>query len=163
MLNSAMYAKQKVTADLPVWSTSPEAAEVLIRDLMQTFRHIHLKVKGTCMSQAMKPGTRVTVSPTQLKPPRIGDVVLVRHPHGLKLHRVFWGPPLAPATSFWRTRGDQSAGWDPWVKTDSILGTVVSISGAPGQRVRFGLHELFLNFTIGFMKTIRFQVKNLIK
>ncbi|MCX5880676.1 MAG: hypothetical protein NTU74_02380, partial [Deltaproteobacteria bacterium] len=128
-------------------------------DLLQSFRHIHLKVKGTCMTPALSPGVIVTVSPTQLRPPRMGDVVLVLHTTGLKLHRVFWGPPLAPATSMWRTRSDQSIGWDPWVRSDGVLGTVVSISDSPGQRVRFELHKLIRYLIIGLLKTIRFRLR----
>lgn len=155
-----MDAIKKAAPEISVCNASAETAEAVVRNLLQSFRHIRLKVKGTCMTPALSPGVTVTVSPTHLKPPRMGDVVLVLHASGLKLHRIFWGPPLTPQNSGWWIRGDQSIGWDPRVQPDGVIGTVVSISDSPGQRISFGLHKLICYLIIGFLKTIRFQLKN---
>jgi hypothetical protein len=81
------------------------------------------------MMPGLVPGSLVRlVSPTR-RPPRLGDVVLVRLPAGLRLHRLVWGPPVAPGGTRWRTKGDRSPVWDPALDPRLVLGTVVSEEG----------------------------------
>lgn len=161
--DSAIRPEHAASTDLPIWIASPDMAEGLIRDLFKTVRQVHLKIKGTCMSPAMPAGVRVAVSPAHLKPPRMGDAVLIRLPYGFKLHRVYWGPPLAPAGSCWRTRGDRSIGWDPCLQAGTLLGTVVSFPDSPGEPVRLAVWQFFFNAAIVFLKTVRFRIGKLVK
>ena len=86
------------------------------------------------MSPVLPAGTTVTVVPSDQKPSRIGDIVLVRQPDGLRLHRLIWGPPLACGDT-WRTKGDRAWLWDAPVPREAILGTVVAgeSGGDPGR------------------------------
>ena len=86
------------------------------------------------MAPLLPAGTTVTVVPSDRKPPRVGDIVLVRHSGGLRLHRLIWGPPLVRRGS-WRTKGDRAWLWDGRAPEDAILGTVVAgeSGGDPGR------------------------------
>ncbi len=59
--------------------------------------------------------------------PRLGDVVLVKHPDGLRLHRLIWRLPFR--SRGWRTKGDRSFLADPSVSREDILG--VAEAAAP--------------------------------
>jgi len=86
------------------------------------------------MAPVLPAGCVVTVVSTHRRPPRIGDVVLIRHRDGLRVHRLIWGPPLAKRGS-WRTKGDRSWLWDERTPQEAILGTVVPSGpgGHPGR------------------------------
>jgi hypothetical protein len=98
-------------------------AEAVLRDCLDAFGRVRFRVTGTCMGPDLPPGRIVTVSSTPA--PRLGDVVLVRHAQGLKLHRLVFGPPLALPRRAWRTKGDRLATLDPPLAPDAVLGTVV--------------------------------------
>jgi len=109
----------------------PEAriAEAILADCLHSFPHVRLTVTGECMGPALRPGDTVLVAEPALRPPRFGDVVLFRHPEGLRLHRLVWAPPLAGAGSAWRTKGDRSPRWDPHISSGDVLGTVIAVEG----------------------------------
>lgn len=95
--------------------------EALLSELLESFPHVSLTVTGGCMRPALAPGERVrVVSATRLSP-RVGDVVLVRHRQGLRLHRLIWRGPGG-----WRTKGDASVHADPAVPPEHVLGTAVA-------------------------------------
>jgi hypothetical protein len=85
-----------------------------------------MTVSGACMAPGLAVGDQVHVARTALRAPGFGDIVLRRHPAGLRLHRVVWPRSIAGA---WRTRGDRSLVWDPAARADDVLGTVVWVEG----------------------------------
>ncbi len=118
--------------DLEARPGSMNVSEAVIRHCLQAFSHVRLRVTGLCMLPALVPGMTVLVGRTESHPPRLGDVVLVRHPAGLRLHRLIWGPPLASNRSMWRTKPDRAVAPDPWIPPEHVLGTVFGIEGTPG-------------------------------
>src|SRR5260370_34258807 len=88
------------------------------------------------MSRLVAAGARVRVGAPGSRPHRLGDVVLVRLPTALRLHRLVWGPPLTPWGARWRTQGDRSCLWDPLLDPRHILRTVPPLGSrpAPGGR-----------------------------
>jgi hypothetical protein len=105
------------------------AAEAIVAECLRSFPHVRLTVTGGCMGPALRPGDTVLVADPSLRPPRFGDVVLFRHPEGLRLHRLVWAPPLAGAGSAWRTKGDRAPRWDPRICSGDVLGTVIAVEG----------------------------------
>jgi hypothetical protein len=100
-------------------------ADAVLRDCLVAFPNIRLTVTGSCMAPQLRPGDTVLVAATGRQPPRLGDVVLVRHAGGLRLHRLVWN--LLPG-SRWRTKGDRAAVWDPGIRVGDVLGTVIADS-----------------------------------
>jgi hypothetical protein len=105
---------------------SGRAAEIL-RELIDGLPAVQLTVTGDCMEPRLPEGAAVRLVARAERPPRLGDVVLVRHPSGLRLHRLVWGPPLARRR--WRTKGDRSLLWDPAVGPEDVLATVPGATG----------------------------------
>jgi hypothetical protein len=66
----------------------------------------------------------------------VGDVVLARQREGLRLHRLVWGPPLAPAGSAWRTRADRGSLFDPALAAVDVLASVEAVESRPGEPAR---------------------------
>jgi hypothetical protein len=58
-------------------------------------------------------------------------VVLLRHPAGLRLHRL-----VLSRGSFWRTKADRAAALDPAISPGQVLGTVVAVEGRPEVKTR---------------------------
>jgi hypothetical protein len=87
------------------------------------------------MQPALAGGDRVHLVGRARCQPRFGDVVLVRHPDGLRLHRLVWGPPLAPGRR-WRTKADRAVLLDPALDPADVLATVVAIEDRPAGRPR---------------------------
>jgi hypothetical protein len=123
---------------------SPEGAggpevpfrEELIRECLASFPWVRLTVTGQCMQPALAHGEKVhLVRPAEHRP-RVGDVVLARGPDGLRLHRLVWGPPVAPPGTRWRTKADRGRLLDPPLDPSDLLGTVVTVEGRPGARSR---------------------------
>jgi hypothetical protein len=113
----------------PVVTVGEDRALAVIEDLLGSRPEVQLTVTGGCMGPALPEGT--TVSLTRVGAgPRLGDVVLVRLPAGLRLHRLVWGPPLAWRR--WRTKGDRSPSWDPAVDPMAILAWVRETDARPG-------------------------------
>jgi hypothetical protein len=111
-----------------------DMAEATLVTCLLSFPYVRFRVTGDCMTPLLPAGTTVTVVPSDRKPPRIGDIVLVRHSGGLRLHRLIWGPPLVRRGS-WRTKGDRAWLWDGRAPGDAILGTVIAgeSGGDPGR------------------------------
>ena len=89
------------------------------------------------MRPALAPGDRVRLVSRKQRPPRVGDVVLARHPEGLRLHRLVWGPPLT-GRGAWRTKADRAVLWDPRLPSDRVLATAVTVEGRAGGLRRPG-------------------------
>ncbi|HKZ31985.1 MAG TPA: nucleotidyltransferase family protein, partial [Vicinamibacteria bacterium] len=70
--------------------------EELLRDCLAEFPHVRLTVTGRCMEPALAHGEKVHLVSATRRRPRVGDVVLSRQKEGLRLHRLVFGPPLAP-------------------------------------------------------------------
>lgn len=98
--------------------------DAILRDCLGSFPFVQLTVTGECMRPALEPGERVRLVSANEKPPRLGDVVLARHPEGLRLHRLVWGPPFALPGTRWRTQADRGALWDPALDPADVLGTL---------------------------------------
>jgi hypothetical protein len=115
--------------------SGPRAAdlgeEVLRRSLAE-FPAVVFTVSGHCMRPHVRDGERAVVVGRSRRRPRLGDVVLVRLPAGLRLHRLVWAPRFRGR---WRTKGDGGPLWDPAVDRGEILGTAVEVEGRPlGRR-----------------------------
>ena len=104
----------------------------ILRDVLGAFPSAFLTVTGDCMLPALAHGERVRLASPARRSPRFGDVVLVRQPEGLRLHRLVWGPPL-PGRS-WRTQADRGPLWDAAVGPGDVLGTVVDVVRPSGPR-----------------------------
>ena len=104
-------------------------SERILRDCLEAFPLVRLRVTGDCMRPAVAPGERVLITSTRRRPPRLGDVVLAMSNEGLRLHRLVWGPPLARASAPWRTMGDRGRRFDLPLGPSRILGTVVGVEG----------------------------------
>ncbi len=96
------------------------------------FGRTQIQVTGGCMRPVLPAGTRVGLQTACLRPPRLGDIVLVRTKDGVRLHRVVWKLPFRRSL---RTKGDQAARWDPPVEPCDVMATVVSSDSeiAPGN------------------------------
>lgn len=110
----------------------PARVEAVIRACLEEFPDVRLRVTGECMRPRLLPGDTVLLADARRRPPRIGDVVLVRLPAGLRLHRLIWGPPLALSGS-WRTAADAAALPDPPLEREAVLATALALEGA-GRR-----------------------------
>jgi len=106
---------------------SDSLAETVLRDILGAFPHIRFSVSGGCMAPELAAGDTVHLARPALHEPRFGDIVLRRHPRGLRLHRLVWHPPGVLGTG--RTRGDRALVWDPPLAPGDVLGTVVWVEG----------------------------------
>jgi hypothetical protein len=116
--------------ELPAVTAPSDRALAVIEDLLGTLPDVRLTVTGACMAPALPEGTVVSLARAGHGRPRLGDVVLVRLPAGLRLHRLVWGPPLAWRR--WRTKGDRSLAWDPLVDPLAVLAWVREADRGPG-------------------------------
>jgi hypothetical protein len=111
-------------------------AEELLRECLDSFPHVRLTVTGRCMEPALAHGEKVRLVGAARRRPRLGDVVLARHRDGLRLHRLVWGPPLAPPGTAWRTKADRGLLLDPPLGAADVLATVLRIEDRPSVRPR---------------------------
>jgi len=116
--------------------TAEELSHHVLLDCLASFPHVRLEVTGECMAPALRPGDAVHVVPASVRPPRFGDVVLVRHAEGLRLHRLVWPPLAAIRRGGRRTRADRGGGLDQRVPAAALLGTVVEVEGGGTPRRR---------------------------
>jgi hypothetical protein len=116
--------------------------EELLRDCLASFPHVRLTVTGRCMEPALAHGEKVHLVSAVRRRPRVGDVVLARQKDGLRLHRLVFGPPLAPPGTRWRTKADRGRLLDPPLAAQDVLAKVVSVEGRPGARPRRPLRAL---------------------
>jgi hypothetical protein len=110
--------------------------EDLVRECLASFPWVRLSVTGQCMRPLLDDGDRVHLVHAGRRPPRLGDVVLSRGPDGLRLHRLVWGPPLAPPGTRWRTKADRARLLDPAVRPEDVLATLVAVERRPRERCR---------------------------
>jgi len=116
-----------------VWGA--EVSEAILRECLETFPHIRMRVTGNCMIPDLCPGDTVSIVSRTRRLPRWGDIVLVRLGDGMRLHRLVWRWPFASERRLWLTKPDRSAVCDPRVSHADLLGIVVAIEGAsPGRR-----------------------------
>jgi hypothetical protein len=111
---------------------TPDEAEALLRGLLGEFRECQLRVTGSCMEPALRAGDLVTLE-GPAGAPRFGDIVLVRAPEGLRLHRVLW--PLPGFRGPLRTKGDRSRILDPPLLPVAVVGTVAAPREATIERL----------------------------
>jgi hypothetical protein len=111
-------------------------AEALLRDCLTAFAQVRLTVSGRCMEPALAHGDRVRLVGVSRRRPRVGDVVLARQPDGLRLHRLVFGPPLAPPGWCWRTKADRGRLLDPPLVAGDVLASVEAIEGRPRAQPR---------------------------
>ncbi len=116
--------------------------EELLRDCLASFPHVRLTVTGRCMEPAIVHGEKVHLESASRRRPRLGDVVLARQKEGLRLHRLVFGPPLAPPGSRWRTKADRGLLLDPPIDARDVLASIVSVEGRPAARPRRALMAL---------------------
>jgi hypothetical protein len=109
--------------------------EEVLRDCLAAFPFVSLTVTGQCMQPALAGGERIHLVGRARRQPRLGDVVLARHSDGLRLHRLVWGPPLAPGRR-WRTKADRALLLDPALDPGDVLATVVAVESRPAARLR---------------------------
>ena len=102
-------------------------ADAALQDCLVHFPRVHLRVTGGCMAPMLAEGATVCLEPAALRPPRWGDVVLVRQAAGLRLHRLVWRP--SPG-GIWRTQADGSPSCDPRVGAGDVLATAVGVVGS---------------------------------
>jgi hypothetical protein len=103
--------------------------ETVLRDCLAGFDRLRLTVTGDCMRPALHPGDTVVLAPARTARPRFGDVVLLRHPAGLRLHRLIWSPPGLR----WRTKGDRAVFCDPSLARGDLLATVIAADPQRGS------------------------------
>jgi hypothetical protein len=126
--SSASSASSAVNCSLP---------DAVLDDCLGSFDRLRLTVTGDCMRPSLEPGDTVVLEPARRRPPRFGDVVLLRHPAGLRLHRLIWRPPFLA----WRTKADRSAFCDPALRPKDLVATVVA-SDPHRARTRSGWSAL---------------------
>jgi hypothetical protein len=109
-----------------VSGSEPEmsADQGLLAGCVEAFPEVRLTVTGRCMEPALAPGERVLLAGRAERRPRFGDVVLFRHPAGLRLHRL-----VLSRGRLWRTKADRAAALDPAILPRHVLGTVVAVEG----------------------------------
>ncbi len=100
----------------------------LLESCVRAFGRVQLRVTGGCMGPVLPAGARVGLECAERRPARLGDIVLVRTKHGLRLHRVVWKLPFGDGAM--RTKGDRATGWDPPVAPGDVLGVVASSDAA---------------------------------
>jgi hypothetical protein len=116
-------------------------ASAALDDCLSHFAQVRLRVSGRCMEPVLPEGAAVILESADRRRPRWGDVVLVRHAVGLRLHRLIWCPSFGQAWRTvghgWRTQADGSCSCDPRAAPADILATALAIEGNPdGLRSR---------------------------
>lgn len=137
------------------WSAPADVATAIVRECLREYAQVRLKVKGRCMAPAIVPGMTVVLREARMCPPKAGDVVLVRHAGGLRLHRLYVGPPFASKHRRWRTRGDRGFAWDPEIQPGGVLGTLAAVEGTALPDWRRGPWGLAWLALAGFLKAAR--------
>ncbi len=107
------------------------ARQELLADCVGAFPEVRFTVSGRCMEPALAAGERVILAGPAERAPRLGDVVLFRHPSGLRLHRL-----VLSRGRLWRTKADRASALDPAISPSHVLGTVVGVEGRPDASLR---------------------------
>jgi hypothetical protein len=131
--------------------------EATLRACLLEFPHVRLTVSGDCMRPVLRPG-QVALLARPPCPARVGSIVLVRAPAGLRLHRVLWGPPFATAASRLRTKGDRSLAFDPPLDAADVLGVVIGVEGGGPSRGTFWRMRTLRSLMAGLYAAARGRV-----
>lgn len=118
---------------LPERNPSPEQAESWIRECLDLHPEgATLTVSGTCMEPALGEGLQISLRRLR-GVPRLGDVVLVRTPAGLRLHRVLmrFGERI-------RTKGDRGVYLDPEGSVRDVIAVWNSTESKSRRLLRTG-------------------------
>ncbi len=110
-----------------------EQAALILRECLRAFDVVQVRLTGECMAPALLPGDVVTVAAVAARHLRLGDVVLFRGAHGLRLHRLV--PGLPRGRSRLRTKADRAPWWDPPLEHRDVIGVVVAVERG-GSRLR---------------------------
>jgi Peptidase S24-like len=119
-------------AEDATWPAS--LTEAAWRDCLESFPEASFTVTGHCMGPSLRHGDVVVVRAASRRPPRVGDIVLARHPAGLRLHRLVVGRGLRGLARGLRTKADRARFLDPPLRSSDLLGTVVACEGRPLPR-----------------------------
>jgi signal peptidase len=115
-------------------SVSNMSACDLIGEVVRKTGRVRLRVSGTSMVPAMRPGDLITVEcagPDEIKP---GEIVVFARAERLVVHRVkaIVASPAAPKNGdsreiLFATRGDRARRNDPMVSSSELLGRVTHV------------------------------------
>jgi hypothetical protein len=101
------------------------------------------------MAPVLPPGMDVSLVSATARRPRWGDVVLVRFPQGLRLHRLVW--PVTAGLGGLRTKGDRACALDPPLPPGAVLASVAD----PREPAILRLSRAFLSLAQGLTHWLR--------
>lgn len=106
------------------------ATEAVLRACLAESAELHWRVAGACMQPRLPDGAGLVLAAAHRRPPRFGDVVLVRQAAGLRLHRLVW--PLVRvraggACGRVRTMADRARALDPAATPRDVLAVVTRV------------------------------------
>lgn len=104
-------------------SAGIDAAIALAAETLTSFGHLRLRVSGTSMLPALRPGDVVELRSCGSTPAGPGEIVMFRRDGGLVVHRV-----LRRFDTCLVTQGDSLAAPDAPVAHAEVLGRVVGLS-----------------------------------
>lgn len=132
----------------------------LLSAVLRQFGEVRVRVTGTSMLPAIRPGDIVRVQHVPLTTIATGDIVLFRWADRLMAHRVV-DLQFEEAVPHLITRGDRHAHVDPHVTESGLLGKVVGVvrnrrevSLAAPQPFRPELFGSCLRWTLGTLQPI---------
>jgi signal peptidase I len=112
------------------------AATDLLAEVLSRFGEVRLRVSGTSMLPAIRPGDILVVRRCVFEDVHSGDVVVFRAGQRLFAHRVA-GKHAGSETDALITKGDALSQQDPAVSASNVLGRVTEIrSSRPAPRAR---------------------------
>lgn len=103
---------------------------VVVNLAIETLRRsgrLRFRAQGTSMLPAIRPGSAVEIEWTSSDRIAAGDIVLMKTPTGLRLHRV-----VEIGTGLLVTRGDNHLHDDEPCRTQDVLGKLRAIGPPPG-------------------------------
>jgi len=109
--------------ELTFQCSSVDVAEALMQVRFQSGRFVTLSVRGWSMGHTLGPSRKIAVKPFS-RPPRLGDVVLMRTRNGFIAHRIV---RKISGGLFYVTKGDNCTASDGEAARDDILGLVIGI------------------------------------
>ncbi len=112
---------------------TPEGIRVRLDVALESLRlsgSLRLRVTGSSMLPAIRPGSRVLIRRAAEDEIECGDIVLLRTNTGLRLHRLV-SVMNAPDGALLITRGDNDMEDDPPVSASQLLGIFARVEQAP--------------------------------
>ncbi|NJP05754.1 MAG: S26 family signal peptidase [Chloroflexaceae bacterium] len=129
-------------------------AHRVVRRMLASGRQLRLQVDGPSMLPLITPGRSVWVE--QIEPStllRRGDIIAMQQGEQIIIHRV-----IGVHGTRWLTRGDDRWSTDPPVSADAVLGRVVSIEQANGERLMMlHPHWRLMNWGLGWLNWCEHQ------